>query len=366
MTLEKTRKNRKHAMLTYMMIRLLCGNANEPRSIKWGLAVPVMAIALSGCQLTTDDPGKQDQTKNDKAAVPAKVQTSTVQDIAVDRKQLLLAVNDATSAAATGVDDTSVQASLFGRQFILKLPLGCSGESDAASGWIYDEASQRLTVKATPDMSLVELEDILPSVPSASLASIPPIEDAAAKVESAPVAATTDSLEKEKSAPSSITARPNKIEAVDGFWIPRPWIFTDTCPVEPNPNIQMASDKVGSALADNNAAKTTTEIDPIDDNALSPTIGIAHFYTARDPRVGRRNGQAYRITKRVTEKERPNPQSLRLVLRGRLGMLPGGKVIQCSTPKDTSRPRCVISASFDRVSFENANGSIIYAEWGGG
>ena len=348
-----------------MTIRLLRGNAIEPWSIKWGLAVPVMAIALSGCQLTTDDPIKQDQTKDDKTAPLPKVQAPTVQDIAVDRRQLLLAVNEAVSAAATGMDDTSAQASLIGRQFILKLPLGCSGESDAASGWIYDEASQRLTIKATPDMSLAELEDVLPPVPNAPLASTPATEDAATKnavTANEPLEKSTTS----SSATSSNVPRPNKIEAVDGFWIPRPWIFTDTCPVDPNANMALVSDKVEPALAGSNAVKTTTETDPVDDNALPPTIGIAHFYTARDPRVGRRNGQAYRITKRVTEEERPNPQSLRLVLRGRLGMLAGGKVIQCSTPKDASHPRCVISASFDRVSFENANGSIIYAEWGGG
>ena len=163
---------------------------------------------------------------------------------------------------------------------------------------------------------------------------------------------------------------PVKIEAVDGFWIPRPWILSDACPVDLATTETVSegtppADEKGKA-GDNKAADDATANNETESALPAPTVGIAHFYTSRDPRTGRRNGQPYRITKRVTETERPAPQSLRLVLRGRLGMVPGGKVIQCSVPRGEERPRCMISATFDRVRFENVDGSILYAEWGGG
>lgn len=326
-------------------------------SAKMWIAIPVMAMALSGCQLATDGPPKKDEPKDDTATKLPKLPTPTVQDIAVDRRQLLLAVNEAMSAAATGTEDNNMQASLSGRQFILKLPLGCSGESDAASGWIYDEASQRLTVKATPDVSLADLDDVLPVTLNMPVAFAPAPEAVTPEV-TREAAKGADA----KAATTPAVQQPSKIEAVDGFWIPRPWIFTDTCPVD-----TAASDDAALETAEGeNSGSAAEQNPPAEADIAAPTVAIAHFYTARDPRVGRRNGQPYRITKRVTEEERPSPQSLRLVLRGRLGMVPGGKVIQCSTPKDGRQPRCVISASFDRVSFENAGGSVIYAEWGGG
>lgn len=341
-----------------MTIRHARGDAANRWPPKMWIAIPAMAMALSGCQLATDSPPAKDEPKGEAATKLPTLPTPTVQDIAVDRRQLLLAVNEAISAAATGADDNGAQSSLVGRQFILKLPLGCTGESDAASGWIYDEASQRLTVKATPDVTLADLDDVLPVTLDMPVAFAPAPEAAAP----ADAAKATDA----KATASASAQQPSKIEAVDGFWIPRPWIFTDACPVDAAASSGEETEALEPGAADGEAGASTTEENVPAANPVTPTVAIAHFYTARDPRVGRRNGQPYRITKRVTEAERPSPQSLRLVLRGRLGMMPGGKVIQCSTPKDGSQPRCVISASFDRVSFENVDGSIVYAEWGGG
>lgn len=323
-------------------------------------AISVMAIAVSGCQLSSDGPTKQDQPKEDTIKTAPKLPTPSVQDLAVDRRQLLLAVNEAASAVAIGTDDTGAQAALNGRQFILKLPIGCEGESDDALGWIYDEASQRLTIKATPDITLKAIEDLLPLV---------------LESEPAPSTDTAESNTATQTADNKMTVaatRPPKIETADGFWIPRPWVLAESCPVS-----IIATDELEGADTGNNSdkaagseksetSKSQANIKDGNETTATPTVGIAHFYTAREPRIGRRNGQPYRITKRVTEAERPAPQTLRLVIRGRLGPMPGGKIIQCAATDVNSRPRCVISASFDRISFENSDGSTVYAEWGGG
>lgn len=314
---------------------------------------------LAGCQLATDGPAKTDDADDKtKTSLPS-VPTPTVEDLAVDRRQLLLAVNEATSAAALGIDDSGQQSSLMGRQFILRIPIGCDGESDAATGFIYDEDNQRLTLKAVPELTLADVEKVRPVTEEA------PVPVPSAEKQSPDGSATTEPV----AAKSNIAAAPTltKIEAVNGFWISRPWVLADSCPIE--------TAFVGSTAE--NAETEGTQADdkdglPADTEPKSneldetPSVAIAHFFTARDPRVGRRDGSAYRITKRVTEDERPDPKSLRLVLRGRLGQMPDGKTIQCSKGTAKERPRCVISASFDRVSFENANGSIVYAQWGGG
>ena len=219
------------------------------------------------------------------------------------------------------------------------------GESDAATGWTYDSATQRLTLKATPDISL---DDVAP----AKLAEASP-----------PPTATTNAAggaaDKSLAAPS--LPLPNPVEAVDGFWIERPWIFADRCPV---------ADEIPAA-AENTPDKDSDAAasdDPVPATAAPSTasrFGIAQLYTARDSRTGRRGGEAYSITRRVVEAERPDPKSLRLVLRGRLSVAPGGQLIQCKFTTPDVPPRCIISASFDRVSFENADGSTVYAQWGG-
>ena len=350
-------------MANFIAIRVKVGNA-----YRFGLCGGAAMLLLAGCKpVPLNEPAKTP----DKDYRPA--MTPTVQDLAVDRARLLRAMADAASAAASGTDDSSAQAALEGRQFILKMPIGCGPQSKEATGWTYDAASQRLFLSAKPDIDLAGMQAIglLPKPDAADKAGAPAAAGEATTVSDTPKASDTVADKDKSAAERRLSASALEVEAVDGFWVPRPWMLVDSCPVVTErpaavPEEMTADDK--SADKDKDKAKgAVPETEPVAvATAPVPAFGIAHFYTAREPRTGRRGGQAYTITRRMTEGEQFDPASLRLVMRGRLGAGPSGKVIQCAIPDPDRHPRCIVSATFDRVSFENADGSVIYAQWGGG
>ena len=146
---------------------------------------------------------------------------------ALDRAALLEAVARAASAHAAGSDDSDAQAALDGRRFAIRLRFGCAGPTGEASTdalrWrVKSDASLEIT--ATPDLSL--------------------------------------------DAPQLAGALTQTVEAVEGFWIERPWLLSDACP---------------APLGDANATPT----------APDHSIGIAQYYTAEGSRTERRSGRAY-------------------------------------------------------------------------
>jgi hypothetical protein len=130
-----------------------------------------------------------------------------------------------------------------------------------------------------------------------------------------------------------------KWEAIEGFWIPRPWLKTDSCPA--------------------------VEGDPLQTAVLaSPqTLGLAAVFEAGGSRVSRRAGRAYQFT--VREKEAPlapPKNGYRLLLEGRIEAFPSGRAIQCRASSPDERPVCVAAARLDRVAFETAEQETL-AEW---
>ena len=256
------------------------------------------ALVLGGC-----NPDADERETPGNAAAPAEKNEVTVErpqavpTLApeMDRAGLLGAVTQAASAHAAGKDDRAAQAELAGRRFVVKLRFGCGGPvGEGPLNWGYDEEEQRLMVRATPD-----------------------IEGTAAGVEASPE---------------------EPIEAVEGFWIPRPWLLSDDCPAETS---------AGAAAPP------------------PPTVGIAHYFTADDSRVSRRSRRSYEIVRRAEPAILPPSGGFNLVLEGRLKPWPQAGVIRCRGAGDT-RPICIVSAEFDRVSFENPDTGQIVAQWGAG
>jgi hypothetical protein len=214
----------------------------------------------------------------------------------LDRAALLTAVARAASAHAAGQRD---RQNLAGRRFTLKMRFGC-GEKGGGAGpisWTYEEAEQRLTIRARPD-----------------------IDSEAA------------GLGKDNE---------DAIEAVEGFWIAQPWLLTDACP----------------AAADEGEG-------PAEES--SPTVGIAHYFTAQDSRVQRRSERSYEIVRRAEPAIVPPAAGFNLVLQGRLEAWPNGQVIRCRGAGTAARPVCIISAEFDRVAFENPQDGLTIAQWSAG
>ena len=131
-------------------------------------------------------------------------------------------------------------------------------------------------------------------------------------------------------------------EAVEGFWIPRPWMETGGCPA-------LTSDPLASGPA-----------------APSPqTVGLAAVFEADGSRLERRNGRAYAVSVRPegeAETVAAPKDGYRLRLEGRVAAFPDGRAIRCRAAGPDQRPVCIAAVRLDRVAFETADGAPL-SEW---
>lgn len=262
-------------------------------------ALAAACLAACGCQ--------QPQSQQDEATNAANAAgTQTVPEIPIPapeaplgREQLLVAAMHAASDFATGSDDVKAQQELAGKRFEFRVRFGCD-ETATARGdfsWSFDPATGALKVRAAPTLS-------------------------------------------PKDAPVKAIAG-DAFEAVEGFWVARPWLVASACPRSP-------------ALP---GAPAQQVPEP-------QTVGIAQFFTATGPRTLRRSGRAYEATKKLDEGDKP-AGGFDLVLSGRLTPLPNGRVIAC-TPAGQGRPSCIISVEFGKVWIERADTHEHLADWGPG
>ncbi len=130
------------------------------------------------------------------------------------------------------------------------------------------------------------------------------------------------------------------IEAVEAFWIPRPWTRTDTCPPR----------------RDRPASATPTPPSP-------QTLGLATISEAGASRLRRRAERPYELVRKAPDDEPlPLASSYSLVLEGRLATFPTGRVIRCWSESSEHRPICLYAVALDRVAFETPDGQLL-AEW---
>jgi len=264
----------------------------------WAGWMIAAGLALTGC-----DKGQPqtNQAQPPNASTPVLGSSNSAQSIPLpspplDREALLIAAARAASAYASGSDDSEAQSELAGRQFTFRIRFGCSGpDSDPAQramSWTYDQPAERMKVRASPDISM----DL-------------PVAKALAA---------------------------GRFEDVRGFWVPRSWLLTPSCP------------RGGSAEMPNSSP---------------PSVGIAQFFTSSDSRASRRPGRALETVQRVAPDAVPGPDGLDLVLTGRLQPLGGGKVIHCSSTTPAERPVCILSVEFSSISIQDPRSGSSLAEW---
>lgn len=277
------------------------------------------ALALAGC-------GGPEKEAAPPEPEPAPANTAAVLPIVeppLDRERLMLAVARAASAFSAGVDDSEAQAELKGRQFSLPIRFGCSGPAegdedkaaDAAMRWSYDAESEVLKVRARPDIT--------------------------------------------GAAPAAKALFPGEVEAIEGFWVPQPWIFQDACPAAAPTAASAAPTAPETAPSDAAPAAPAAAASPV-----APTVGLVQLFGPTDSRLGRRAGRAYEATHKLAPEEVPRSGGLVLVLSGRLEALPDRRVIACTAAQGGGRPVCLVSVKFDRVSVAIPGARTPIAQWG--
>lgn len=273
---------------------------------------PIAALAgiwlLSACEdrKATEAP---ENTIASETAVPAPV--LPVAEKPFDREALLQAVAKASSNAALGRKDGEAQRKLDGRPFEVRLRFGCAGDRTQSRTWSYDEKRRKLSVRIAPEIT------------------------------------GTD--------PIVLALGESGYEAVEGFWIRRPWQFEAGCsaPVEqagepPSPH------PTGSMTG---SAAQAAPVMP------APNIGLAQFYTAADSRTHRRDNRAYAASKILGEAGAPSSRGYNLVIAGRLRKLASGAVIACRHRGSNAPPDCIVSVQIDIVAIRDPVSGASVAEW---
>lgn len=270
-------------------------------------ALMLAAAVLAGCNRKAPEPVATNvQTETPTTPREPAAPIVPAPPPALTRGDLVSAAGQAASAYAEG-EAPSTTDPLVGRSFAVRVPFGCNGpapadasggESDGLAGWTWGADRKAIQLRMAPS----------DWTGSAMLAE----------------AGTSD-----------------KWEAVEGFWIPRPWLASETCP----------------------AVRT----DPLQTGAppASPqTVGLAAVFETGASRIGRRNGRAYEYTVRQKGDTplTPPEAGFRILLEGRVASFPSGRAIECRASGPNQRPVCIVAVQLDRVAYEDANDSTL-SEW---
>ena len=148
-------------------------------------------------------------------------------------------------------------------------------------------------------------------------------------------------------------------EAVEGFWLPWPWMRADGCPtLAPAEPPQPAPAPAAAP------AKAPVAATPVTAPVATPpqTAGLAAVFAHGSSRLAQRDGRAFRHVIRGEAAAQPPAGGYRLVLEGRFAAFPDGRAIRCAAPGPQARPVCVAAAEIDRIAFETAEGELL-SEW---
>ena len=273
------------------------------------------AASIAACQ-----PDGGEETPVNEMNETASVPVLPLPDPPMDRAGLLQAVARAASAVALGQSDRDQQRSLDGRRFEVRIRFGCASTPAKAAGGPFsvrfDEEDRVLRIRAAPDLTLEE--------------------------------------------PWIATRAGETVEAVEGFWMRRPWLLSDGCPARPAPLTNQGNEEQPSAEPPEQKEPAEEEDGP---PPIQQRVGLAQFFTEADPRTGRRDGRAFEATKVLAADEQPSAEGYNLVLSGRLKRLPDGNVVACHLVTPDLPPECVVSAEFDQVWVERPGSKARIAEW---
>lgn len=262
-------------------------------------------LLLAGCQPKAPEPPPP-EVKTEVPAAPAPVEAPIVPltPPVLTRGDLVSAAGQEASAFAEGKVPAAGDP-LAGRSFAVRIPFGCTGAAPVEGG----ERAGLAGWSWGPERKTIDI-------------SIAPADWSGSAMFAGPAAAAA-------------------WEAVEGFWIPRPWLASETCPAIRGDPLERQGPPVSAQ-----------------------TVGLAAVFDKGGSRVGRRNGRPYVFTVRSEEGVvlAPPENGYRLLLEGRIGSFPGGRAFACRAAGPDHRPVCIAPVQLDRVAFEDADGRML-SEW---
>ena len=277
-------------------------------------------LPLASCGPTSDDAATQNET-----VTKPRISSLPVLEPPLDRAGMILAMARSASATALGEEDRAAQRQLDGKRFEVRVRFGCP------AGGARPEEERSGTVSFDEDTRTLRLS-VAPNVASDD----PWIE----------------------------TLGGEGVEAVEGFWLRRPWLLSAGCPSLPDPPTEPAEPTELQPRDDQARRRADPEADAPPAAVATPRVGIAQFFTESDPRGARRDKRAYDVTKTLDATATPSAQGYDLVLSGRLRKLPDGRVISCRMRAADLPPDCVTAAEFSRVWIEEPATREVLAQWG--
>jgi len=280
--------------LRYAPVMAAPDSGASRRKLVVGLALIALAAALVVFLVqraeAPPEPPVAPEIRTGVPAPPSEVRPPTVPlapPPPAGRSDLLAAAAAAASAYGSGAPAAAAtQPTLTGRRFRISLPFGCSGpgeEGDSAF-WRYGPDRETIRVSVRPEVW------------------------------------TDSGFVRELGGSETF-------DAVEGFWIRRPWAASEDCPAaRPDP------------------------LQAVQPAASPETVGLAVFYGPNDSRVARRDGRPYEVVAPAPDDgSPPAPRGYRLVLEGRVTGFPGGAAVRCRSPSVDQRPVCLIGVQIDLV-----------------
>ncbi|MBS0411096.1 MAG: hypothetical protein JSR86_14350 [Proteobacteria bacterium] len=265
------------------------------------ISIALVVAAMVAASVLTRRPAPPVATPAATATV-ASQPTRAAGSSTLGRQDLITAADAAAVAYAANLPSPSVNEALVGRNFKVRIPFGCDGPQIGPG-----------PAQAHYEVGEAGLSDRLIAQPS-EWSSLPVLQG---------------------------TADAARAESVEGFWIPRPWTYLDTCPPR----------------RDNPLPATPTP-------PASQTLGLAQFFTKGSARAARHAGAPYQAvwTPKANAKAESAAQSFDLVLEGQITGYADGRAVRCWSESVDHRPICIFAVSLSRVAFEDAAGHRV-AEW---
>ena len=271
-------------------------------------SLPVLAalLLISGCQDRAKTAPEPTGTPGSRDAQSAGSPGVITELAPLRRAELLVAVNAAASEIAAGNPLPKSNLGLTNRTFELRLPIGCSdGLTGTWGEWRFDPASRVLRV----------------NVRRQNWTDDPAFRDLAPQ---------------------------GSFDAIEGFWIERPWTTSEKCPPA-----------VGAPLAGESAPTK----EPRAETPSQQTLALAQYFSPEAPRTLRRGSRPYAHTSKLPESAQGRTLDLRIKLVGRISGFSDGQPVHCRVAATTQRPVCAVAVQFSEVVLEDGETGDRLAEW---